>query len=250
MTRWSGERPPAWRCVALHGFLGCGEDWRASGLEGAWCPDLPGHGETPLGEVPSMEAWADALAAQIDRPVDIVGYSMGGRLALALARRHPHRVRRLVLVSASAGLEGSDARAERARADVARAAELRALADDPGRWASWLRAWLSQPLFAPLGDMDEAVARRARRDPRAMADIVEGLSPGRAPWQGAWLREWAGETLWVAGSEDARYARAAEEYAGQMRRAEARILAGEGHALLDGAPVALAGVVAPFLGQR
>jgi pimeloyl-ACP methyl ester carboxylesterase len=67
--------------------------------------DLQGHGRTPLGARPirceSIADDVDALLQRIGRSqVDVMGYSMGGCVALRLAVQHPERVRRLALVSA------------------------------------------------------------------------------------------------------------------------------------------------------
>ncbi|MEW5771720.1 MAG: pimeloyl-ACP methyl ester esterase BioH [Pseudomonadota bacterium] len=64
-------------------------------------PDLPGYGDAPLLAPYTAEAIADALAADLAGPVDLVGWSMGGMVTLALAARHPDKVARLVLVGAS-----------------------------------------------------------------------------------------------------------------------------------------------------
>lgn len=247
MSEWSGARPEALRRVALHGFLGCGADWGRLGLRDAWCPDLPGHGDTPLDRAPSMEGWADALAAQLDGPVDVIGYSMGGRLALSLAARHPSRVRRLLLVSTSLGIEDPEARAARLALDEERAAALRLAAGahaagDADPWRAWLRSWLSAPLFASI-DVEAAVARRAARSPKCMAHVIAALSPGRAPSRHAWSRTWPRPALWIAGEHDTRYARAARENATAMPAGDATIVPACGHALLEQAPLAL-GVLA------
>ncbi|MBE2314916.1 alpha/beta fold hydrolase [Solirubrobacter sp. CPCC 204708] len=69
--------------------------------------DVPGFGESPpAGPGFELEAVADVIAeglAHIDGPIDLVGHSLGGSLVIALAERHPERVRKLVLV-APAGL--------------------------------------------------------------------------------------------------------------------------------------------------
>ena len=82
-------------------------------------PDMVGFGytERPQGFVYSMDAWVRQAVGLLDalgiERTDLVGNSFGGGLALALAIRHPERVRRLVLMG-SAGVsfpltEGLDA---------------------------------------------------------------------------------------------------------------------------------------------
>jgi len=80
-------------------------------------PDLPGFGESVQIADPSLDAWADWIATlldtlAIDRAV-IAGLSMGGYLAFAFWRRHPERVRALVLADTRAGADSKQARATR-----------------------------------------------------------------------------------------------------------------------------------------
>ena len=83
------------------------------------CPDLRGHGRSPgSGDaVHTMELLADDAAAVIrscaDGPVDVVGLSMGGYVALALWALHPQLVRSLVLSNTRAGADSDAARAGR-----------------------------------------------------------------------------------------------------------------------------------------
>lgn len=99
--------------VMLHGIGGAAELWRATaqGLPGrrvlAW--NQPGYGGAPLIEPLTFEALADALAAQLEPPaVDLVGHSMGGMIAMEFARRHPSRLRRLVLYATTPAFGGRD----------------------------------------------------------------------------------------------------------------------------------------------
>ena len=97
--------------LLLHGFGGSA--WNFSellpllGARRVLIPDLPGHGgSAALPAAPTLAAYADAVAACVDEPVDVFGHSMGGVVALRLAERRPDLVRRLVL-AAAAGITSS-----------------------------------------------------------------------------------------------------------------------------------------------
>ena len=101
------------RTLLLHGFAGSPRTL-ARFLPDAEAPDLPGHGGAA-----DATSWNDALAAL--EPADavrVVGYSMGARLALGLALRHPATVSELVLESGTAGIEDAGAWEYRQRMSV------------------------------------------------------------------------------------------------------------------------------------
>src|SRR5829696_3562707 len=119
----------------LHGFMGSSADWKdavAALGDRAFCiaPDLPGHG-TSLGltsEAYTIEGSARAVINTLDQlevehPV-VAGYSMGGRLALYVALRHPERCARLLLESASPGPESAGEREARRASDESQAKRL------------------------------------------------------------------------------------------------------------------------------
>jgi len=87
-------------------------------------PDLPGLGASPLpAGPPDLAVSADAVAALLDRigapRAVLAGVSMGGYVALAMARRHPHRLAALALVDTKAQADDDAARANRERVAVA-----------------------------------------------------------------------------------------------------------------------------------
>jgi len=61
-------------------------------------PDLPGYGAAPACEPWTLEAMADAMARAAPRRCHVVGWSLGGEVALAWARRATHQVRRVALI--------------------------------------------------------------------------------------------------------------------------------------------------------
>ena len=100
--------------------------------------DLPGHGLSTItndAHAFGFEHTVDAVATAIDRhhlgPAHVVGYSMGGRVALGLAVRHPGHVASLSLIGASPGLSDPVERAARRRSDDELADDL--LEDGVGR---------------------------------------------------------------------------------------------------------------------
>lgn len=90
---------PMTETVFLHGWGLSGAIWSetVARVPGA-TTDLPGYGAAPTVSPYTADTLADALAASITAPINLIGWSMGGMVALALAARHPDKVARLVLV--------------------------------------------------------------------------------------------------------------------------------------------------------
>lgn len=126
-----GDGPPV---VFFHGLNGNAESWlrQLDGLAGSlemWAWDAPGYGDSdPGGD--QLDNLAAAALAFIERvktgPVHLVGHSMGGLVAMAVAVRAPERVRRLVLscTHPGHGLSGADAADERYRRRLRELSEL------------------------------------------------------------------------------------------------------------------------------
>ena len=118
------------RIIFLHGFLGSGSDWLtiARQLEKEYCcmpVDLPGHGESGIAANDNPDLFfsetVDALAELIRKttspPCFLVGYSMGGRVALSLLLRHPALFAKAIILSASPGLRTEEERNNRKESD-------------------------------------------------------------------------------------------------------------------------------------
>lgn len=219
--------------VALHGFAGTGRSWEqvAAGID---APDLPGHG-TASGVRPiDLDSCVRTALAAAPERFALAGYSMGGRIALHVALAAPERVSRLILVSASAGIEDEHERRARRAADEALAArfELESIAEIA-------RCWTGQPLFA--GDPPAVRARQAqelmRNEPAGLAAALRALGSGAmAPLWGR-LAELTMPATLLAGGRDARYVALAERLAADLGgAAELLVVPGAGHGLLREAP--------------
>lgn len=221
--------------VALHGFLGTGENWAE--LAGRadvhlYAPDLPGHGKTSArpegfaGTVALLEEWA---RFQQLGDAHLLGYSMGGRLALGWALVHPARWRTLTLEGASPGISKPAERTMRATLDDARARDLleRGLSDFLDDWQA-LPLFKSQQLLPPMRRA-KMRALRERSRPEDLAWAIAALSPGRQPDYGPRLGDLAMPVHLITGERDEKYCSIAKEMRARIPGATHHVISGAGH---------------------
>ena len=233
-TLGNPQNPPI---LFLHGFMGTGADWieiASRFSDNFYCllPDLPGHGETPLGDEVNYAAWASLLKEELSlqgiEKIHLVGYSMGGRLALYFAMTYPEMIEKLVLESANPGIDAETERTERVALDDKLAARLRR--DGMG---AFLEFWYNIPLFASLNEYpilkDELIHKRADQDPENMARILSELSPGRQPSLWARLTELKMPTLLIAGELDKKYCRITSQMGATKPEFRSVVVPGCGH---------------------
>ncbi|MFA5263652.1 MAG: alpha/beta fold hydrolase [Opitutaceae bacterium] len=93
--------------VILHGLLGSSRNWQVTGRDLAsrfhvFALDLRNHGASPHDNAAGFEAMMADVVEWLDRQelsrVTLMGHSLGGKVAMLLACRHPERVERLVVV--------------------------------------------------------------------------------------------------------------------------------------------------------
>ena len=224
--------PASDRVVLIHGFTQSSGSWpapivdrlRDDGHE-VVAIDAPGHGTRSDVHLDLVES-ARLVAAE-HGPADVVGYSMGGRLALHVAVHHPESVRRLVLIGATAGLESEDERAARRDADE----ELAQFLEREGLDA-FLERWLRNPLFATLPA--DAASMESRR-----VNTVDGLAASlRLMGTGAQASLWDAlprlrhDALVLAGERDEKFTAIAHRMASLWGgHARVEIVGGAGHAV-------------------
>jgi 2-succinyl-6-hydroxy-2,4-cyclohexadiene-1-carboxylate synthase len=238
--------------VALHGFTQTGAMFaELAGMLGneVLAPDLPGHGHS-VGLPTSFWSAAQSVGrvlAGLRKPAPLVGYSQGGRVALAAALERPELISHLVLISAAPGIEDGSERFERRRTDTTRAALLKSEG-----LAAFLERWLHSPMLKGLerrGVAWQAADRAARLENTAdgLAAALIGMGQGVQPYLGGRLPELRMPVLVIAGERDKQYALLAATMARSMPRATLRIVRDAGHAVVGEQPGAVADLVGGFL---
>jgi 2-succinyl-6-hydroxy-2,4-cyclohexadiene-1-carboxylate synthase len=251
----AAEPPPA---LLLHGFTGSAATM--AGIAGALpsrrvvAPDLIGHGES---DCPSDSA-RYSMAACVTQVVgvlehlqiprcDIVGYSMGARVALSLAVTHPSLVRNLVLIGGTPGISPPEERLQRRLADSE-------LADSIARDGvpAFVDRWMAQPLFASQDRLDSVVREAARRQRLAnsavgLAGSLRGMGAGSMPDLTGRLAEIECPTWWIHGAADAKFASLASKAAAAMPNAQVVSIAEAGHAAHLEDPAAVGATIAVAL---
>ncbi len=250
----AGEGAPL---VCLHGFLGCAEDFgdlfdRLGRERRCIAFDLPGHGASPAplpATAPVFEATCELVLEWIGRsiegPFDLLGYSMGGRIAFGMLATAGDRIRRAVILGANPGLEDEEDRARRRVSDAVIADRLAAEPFD-----AFLEDWYAQPLFDGLRSSDEfprVLARRLHGDPERLSRALRCLGLGEQPsyWRALGRRE--DPLMLVAGAEDAKYMHMNRSALAACPGAEAVVITQAGHAVHLEQPEAFTRCVRSFL---
>jgi 2-succinyl-6-hydroxy-2,4-cyclohexadiene-1-carboxylate synthase len=243
-----GSGPPV---VMLHGFTQTARLWGPFGdrlaqdhtLIGL---DLPGHAgsDAVRADLPTTAALVrDAVVATIgDVPSDLLGYSLGARVALHVATGTDLAIGRLVLVGATGGIEDADARARRREADEATAAALEA----SGNVDAFIARWLSSPMFAGLANAAQPEERR-RNSAAGLASSLRLAGTGTQEPLWDRLAELRAPTLALAGTDDARFGAHALRLAQSAPNAIATLIPGGGHAVHLAQPLVVARVVHQWL---
>ena len=218
------------------GFMQRGEAWRP--VAAALAPRYPVQAldfatwtfEERLDEMPAAGA--------------LVGYSMGGRIALHAALREPDRFGALVLIGVSAGV---DDREERRRSDEALAAWI-----EQHSIEEVVERWESQPVFATQSAELRAWQRPGRltHDPRKLARLLRSAGQGATPPVWDRLHELRCPVLLIAGELDEQYVAAARRMASHIPQARVRIVPGAGHAPQLEQPLLVAELLDEYFADR
>ncbi|WP_459503507.1 2-succinyl-6-hydroxy-2,4-cyclohexadiene-1-carboxylate synthase [Bacillus sp. C1] len=245
--------------LLLHGFTGSMETWRT--FIPSWSKqfkvitvDLVGHGKT---ESPKELIHYDIqnVALQMMTLLDylhietahILGYSMGGRLAITMACLYPNSVRSLLLENCTAGLERETDRKERRTRDeqLADRIELEGI-------EAFVNKWENIPLFATQKrlprDVQEAVRNeRLANHPRGLANSLRGMGTGTQPSWWNQLEELKIPVLLMNGESDQKFFHILKRIQKRIPHAKFVKIDGAGHAIHVEQPQKFGTIVEGFL---
>jgi 2-succinyl-6-hydroxy-2,4-cyclohexadiene-1-carboxylate synthase len=221
--------------VVLHGFTQTGRLWGRFGdllSDGHTlvAVDLPGHGGSDSVRA-DLPATADlvrhtVISAIGPEPCDVLGYSLGARVALHVVTGTDLAVRSLVTIGATGGIEDPGARQRRREADDAIADALEASGDVDG----FIERWVSGPMFARLADAAQTDERRRN----SAAGLASSLRlAGTGTQEPLWDRMpgLAVPLMALAGTDDPRFGAHALRLARSVQHGVASLVPGGGHAV-------------------
>lgn len=229
--------------LLLHGFMGNMDEFDTAikllSDEFSYLTiDLPGHGKTQVlggDEYYTMANTAHALIELLNKfhisQCLLMGYSMGGRLALYLSLHFPERFTKVVLESASPGLATEKARQERIKHDAQIARKL-ARSINKNDFAAFLSNWYNQTIFAAIKnhpEYDRMIASRLHNHPLELAKSLHFMGTGSQPSLWETLTKITQPLLLLVGEYDQKFIDINTEMVKICKSAQLKIIPNAGH---------------------
>lgn len=229
--------------LLLHGFTGTKKTWaelikKLKQNFHVIAIDLLGHGETDSPEDPNryvMEHAAKDLddfltEKQIDR-IHLLGYSMGGRLALYFALYYQHRIQSLLLESCTAGLISEEERFARIKQDD----QLASMLINKGM-KSFVDYWENISLFSsqkqlPKSHQEMIRAGRLLQSPIGLSNSLKGMGTGIQPSLWDQLETLESRSLLICGEYDEKFCSIMGKMNEKIKNSEIRKILRAGHAI-------------------
>jgi 2-succinyl-6-hydroxy-2,4-cyclohexadiene-1-carboxylate synthase len=229
--------------LLLHGFTGCKENWTTlvSSLSASFkviTLDLIGHGNTDSpNEVDRYEMKnvcmdiAELLHKFEVEQVHLLGYSMGGRVALAFSLLYPKLVQSLILESSSPGLASAEERKQRREADEHLALHIkqRGVPIFVDRWEN-ISLFESQKKL-PIEVQETIRAQRLRNRATGLANSLRGMGTGKQPSYWDKLSTISVPVLFICGEWDEKFCRIAELMKKHVPKSSIYKVSDAGHAI-------------------
>lgn len=228
--------------VVLHGFTGTAKSWHALAQRlpdvHVVAVDLIGHGASDIPETPQlfeMDVQLQLLHDTFEKlqlsHFALLGYSMGGRIALSYAARYPQQIRKLLLESSSPGLKTEQERLARVTSDE----ELAQFIETAGITA-FVDKWENIPLFVsqkklPINIQQAIREERLSQSTLGLANSLRGIGTGKMPSLWDVLSMLPMPVHLFVGQLDKKFVGIAQQMQNQLANAEITEFIGCGHAI-------------------
>lgn len=245
--------------LLLHGFTGSKKNWAP--FYEQWknhfqliAIDLPGHGKTDHPEaidrysVKSVIYDLETILDELNiKEINVLGYSMGGRLALSYTVLWPKRIKALILESASPGLKSERERIERKEKDE----QLAKMIEEKGI-KEFVEYWRKIPLFQTQKQLPKEVYNqlwneRLNNHPLGLANSLRGMGTGVQPSWWDYLTDIKVPVLIIVGEWDQKFYLIGKEMAEKMKNSQFVVIPNAGHATHVENPKIFGKIVLEFL---
>ncbi|MEH7389020.1 2-succinyl-6-hydroxy-2,4-cyclohexadiene-1-carboxylate synthase [Bacillus sp. JJ1474] len=244
--------------LLLHGFTGSGASWIR--FKPYWqnyhviAVDIIGHGKSDSPTDVSkydIEAVAEDLHTILQRlgigQTNLLGYSMGGRLALTFALQYPQMVRKLILESSTPGLKSEDEREARRLQDEKLASRIQEQGIE-----DFVDYWENIPLFQSQKGLSDDLRQHIRTERLSnsavgLSNSLKGMGTGA---QTSWwerLHEISFPVLLITGDMDSKFCQIAKEMHKELKNGTWISIDKSGHAIHVEKPELFGTIVNEFL---
>ncbi len=200
--------------IFIHGFTGAHSCWdKVISLlkRSTLSIDLPGHGKSVFNNLKAkytVDDWCkdfnNILKNFNIKNIDLCGYSMGGRLAIAFASKYPEKINKLFLESVSYGIQEKKDRNHRFKEDL----KLTAIIEN--NYQEFIRIWENNPLFANQKGINSDGFFKQRKvrlshNPEQLSKSLRSFSQGKMNFYRNQISEFKFPVSIITGQEDSKF---------------------------------------------
>jgi len=206
--KYINESPSSKLFIFLHGFMGDHNDWQTLDpyikIPRALYIDIPGHGKSPLSADACWQSVCDQILELIkgfEGEKILVGYSLGGRIALQLLAQSPDTFQLVICESSSFGIQDPLEKQQRKAKDE----NLFRDVGDAKDFLDFLYKWYDMQLFEGMKNKEDVILKKSKGNFKKYSHAIAVLGVGRQPYLLEKLIALKRKIIYLAGTRDSKY---------------------------------------------